>query len=136
MVKDFCVVRGGSTLDLALIRRQGLTKLFVKLQRNDRLGQLVQIAAQDVGGIVDSIPGPVQAFSIPFGGVEDLLEILDAFCRSVKTKDTFHIGRYSKGASVSRVPSSLNEGGKEKGAHPFLSRRPHIWQPRWGRNRR
>lgn len=84
--------------------------MFVKLQRNDRLGQLVQIAAQDVGGIVDGIPGPVQAFSISFGGVEDLLEILDAFCRSVKTKDTFHIGCYSRRASVSRVSSSLDEG--------------------------
>lgn len=37
---------------------------------------------------------PIQAFSIPLGGVEYLLEILDALCRTVEAENAFDVGRW------------------------------------------
>ena len=38
------------------------------------------------------VAGPVQAFTIASGRVEDLLEILNALCRSIETENPFDIG--------------------------------------------
>jgi hypothetical protein len=37
---------------------QWFPELLVEIQRNDRLGEIVEVAAQDVGGIVDSVTVP------------------------------------------------------------------------------
>jgi hypothetical protein len=77
---------------LLLVDAQRIAETFVELQGYDGLGQLVQVSAKYVGGIVNSIPGPIQSFSISLGGVKDLLEILNALGRSIESKNTFHIG--------------------------------------------
>jgi hypothetical protein len=37
---------------------QRLPEFFVEIQRDDRLGEVVEIAAQDVGGIVNCVAVP------------------------------------------------------------------------------
>lgn len=92
VVVDFGLGGGDDALGLALIDAQWLAKLFVKIQGHDRFRQLVQIATEDVGGIVHGVTGPVQTFPVAFGGVEYFLEVLDALRGTVKAEDAFDVG--------------------------------------------
>ena len=92
MVEEFRLVCRRRALDLALVGAQGLAELLVEVQGHDRLGQLVEITTEDIGGIMHGVAGPIEAFSVTFGGVEGFLEVLDSFCGSVETKDTLHVG--------------------------------------------
>lgn len=92
MVVGFGLGGGDDSLGLGLIDAQGLAKLLVNVQRHDWLGQLVQIAPEDVGGIVDGIAGPIQAFSVALGRIEDLLQVFDTLSGAVEAKDAFNVG--------------------------------------------
>ena len=81
-------------LDLFLINAQWLTETFVEFKRDDGFWQLVQVSAQDIGGIMDGVSGPIQSLSISLGRVKDLLEVLYTFCGSIESKDTFDIRSY------------------------------------------
>lgn len=92
MVVGFGLGGRDDPLGFGLIDAQRLAELLVSVQRHDWFGQLVKIAPEDVGGIVDGIAGPIQTLSVALGGVEDLLQVFDALCRPVETKDAFNIG--------------------------------------------
>ena len=63
------------------------------LQRYNRLGEVIEVAAQDIGGVMYSIAGPIQALSISRRGVKGSLELLDALFRTRQPKDALYIGR-------------------------------------------
>ena len=71
---------------------QWLPEALVELQRHNGLRQLVEVAAQDVGGVVDGVAGPVESLSEAVWGVEYLLEVLDALCRAAQPEDAFDVG--------------------------------------------
>ena len=95
VVVNFGLGGGDDALRLALVDAQRLAELFVKIQGHDGFGQLVEIATENVGGIVHGVTGPVQAFPVAFGGVEDLLEVLDALCGAVEAEDALDVGCWS-----------------------------------------
>jgi len=63
------------------------------LQRYYGFREVVEVAAQNIGGVMYSIAGPIQAFSISWRGVERSLELLDAFFRARQPKDALYVGR-------------------------------------------
>jgi len=77
---------------LGLVVLQGVTEAFVEFQGDDRLGKLIEVSSQNVGGIVYGVPCPVQSFSIAIGRIERNLELLDALLATRKSKDTFDVG--------------------------------------------
>lgn len=129
VVEKFCLVCRRRALDLALVRAQGLAELLIEVQGHDRLGQLVEITTEDVGGIMHGVAGPIEAFSVTFGGVEDFLKVLDSFCRSVEAKDTLHIGCYWCRYPDQPSPALDRRKGIYKGTYPFPSGTPHTLRP-------
>ena len=73
MVELLAFIRRPTALDLFLINAQGFAEALVEFQRDDRLGELVQIPTEDVRSVVYCIARPIQTFSISLGGIEDLL---------------------------------------------------------------
>ena len=71
---------------------QRCPKLFIQVYGHDGLGEVVEIAAKDVGGIVDGVSGPIEAFAVLVGRVEKRLELLDALFRAAETKNAFNTG--------------------------------------------
>jgi len=63
------------------------------LQRYYRFGEVVEVTAQDIGGVMYSIAGPIQALSISRRGVKGSLELLDALFRARQPKDALYVGR-------------------------------------------
>jgi hypothetical protein len=61
---------------------------------------LIEVSSQDVGGIVYSVPCPVQSLAIAVGGIERNLELLDALLATRETKDALDIGRCLTSESV------------------------------------
>ena len=120
MVVGFGLGGGDDSAGLGLIDAQGLAKLLVRVQGHDWLGELVEIAPEDVGGIVDGIAGPIQAFSVALGRIEDLLQVFDALRGAVEAKDAFHVG--SCHPLVSEGP-----GTNHQTSAPFsLRKTPHF----------
>lgn len=89
-------------LGLSLVGFEGFAEAVVELERHDGLRELIQVSAEDIGGIVDSIAGPVQTFSVAFGGVKDLLQVLDAFGGAADAEDALDVGGYFISAVGSR----------------------------------
>ena len=56
---------------------QWLTKMFVKCERDDGFGQIVEVPAKDICSIVDGVPSPGEALAIPVWGIKCKLELLD-----------------------------------------------------------
>jgi hypothetical protein len=79
---------------LFLVNAKGLAEALVEFQGNDGFGQLVQVSTEDVGGIMNGVSGPIQALSVTFGGVKNLLEILDTLGGSIESENALDIGRY------------------------------------------
>lgn len=52
---------------LRLVVLQGVAETFVEFQRNDRLGKLVEVSSQNVGGIVYGVACPVQSLAVAIG---------------------------------------------------------------------
>jgi hypothetical protein len=78
---------------LRLVVLQGIAEAFVEFQGNDRLGKLIEVSSQDVGGIVYSVPCPVQSLAVTIGRIERNFELLDTLLATRKTEDTLDVGR-------------------------------------------
>lgn len=74
-----------------LVSSQGISKLLVELKWYNGLRKLIQVPSQNVSCIVYRVPGPVQAFAVSLGGIEDGLKILDTFCGAAESKDAFDV---------------------------------------------
>lgn len=88
--------RWGLTLDLAnrlrLVAAQGIAEFLVKLQRYDRLGELVKVSSEYVRGIVNRVTGPVKALAISIRGVEGVSQFFDSLLGSAQAEYALHIG--------------------------------------------
>jgi hypothetical protein len=78
---------------LRLVVLQGVAEAFVEFQGNDRLGKLIEVPSQNVGGIVNGVPCPVQTFAVTIRRIECNFELLDPLLASGKTEDTLDVGR-------------------------------------------
>lgn len=79
---------------------------------------------------MNSVSGPIEAFSVTFGGVEYLLKVLDALGRAIKAKDAFYVRGY--GGSVSGESLSRRDGRSDfANLGPLETRR--TWPRRWAR---
>lgn len=58
---------------------QRFSKFLIQFKGNDRLRKVVEVATEDVGGIVDRVPIPHQPFAVPIWRVEDVFELLYPF---------------------------------------------------------
>lgn len=67
------------------------SEALVEFERNDWLGKLVEVASEDIGGIVNSVAGPIETLSISVGRVKGGLELLDALLGAGESKDTLYI---------------------------------------------
>ena len=74
------------------IGAERVAKLLVEVERDDRLGELVQIAPQYVGRIVDSVACPVETLAIAIGRVEYGLQVFDPLCGSAQSKNALDVG--------------------------------------------
>jgi hypothetical protein len=130
MIKGVGGVCGwGILLDLLLVHAQWFPEALVKFQRDDWFGELVQVTTKDIGSVVHSVARPVQALSVPFGGIEDGLEILDTFRGAVETKDAFDIGRCGTVWSAKwAIPckEGLGREEDEKGIPFSFKNTPHF----------
>lgn len=107
---------------LFLVDTEGLAEALVEFQRNDRFRQLVQVSAEDVGGIVNRVSGPIQALSVTFGRVEYFLEILDTLGGPIESEDTLDISCFTR---ESAVINQSGEPGKDR--EPFsFKKTPHL----------
>jgi hypothetical protein len=61
----------------SLMASQRRAKSFVVYQGNDRDRQLQQISQQNIRSIMNSVSGPVKAFSVPLWAVKHTLEFLN-----------------------------------------------------------
>jgi len=52
---------------LLLVVANRVSESVVKVQRDDWFGQLVEVATKNVGGIVNRIAAPIQAFTVAIG---------------------------------------------------------------------
>ena len=77
---------------LCLVALEGVSKGIVVLQGDYGLREVVEVAAQNVGGIMHRVAGPVQALSISRRGVEGRLEFLYPLLRAGQAKDALDIG--------------------------------------------
>lgn len=98
-------VHGAHSLSLVVAQR--LSETLVEVKRDDGLGQLVKVAAKNVGGIVDSVPSPVETFSITIWRIESNLELLDALLRTTQAEYPFDVGGYEKDQDGCGVTCSL-----------------------------
>jgi len=85
-----------------LVIPQRLAEGVVMLQRNNGFGEVVEVATQDVGGIVHGVACPVEAFSVAWRGIKCSLELLDSLFRTSQPEDTFYI-RGCVGVSLVRI---------------------------------
>lgn len=63
---------------LGLMAFERIPERVIVLQWYDRFREVVEVASQNVGGVVYSIPGPVQTFSIARRGVKGSPQLFDA----------------------------------------------------------
>jgi len=63
---------------LSLMAFERIPERVIMLQRYYRLREIVEVAAQNIGGVMYSIAGPIQTFSIAGWGVKGRPEFLDA----------------------------------------------------------
>lgn len=101
-----------------LVDAQGFAEALVELEGDDGFGELIEVAAEDIGGVMDGVAGPVEAFSIALGGVKDVLEILDALGGAVEAEDAFDIGGW-------RVSGTADD---RKGRYLFPLGKRRTWR--------
>jgi hypothetical protein len=80
------------TNSFRLVVAQWLAEAVIVAEWNDRLRQMVEIAAQDVGSVVNCVTRPIQAFSVPRRGIECSLELFDPLLRASQAKYPLYIG--------------------------------------------
>jgi hypothetical protein len=85
-------VHGADGLGLVILKR--VAEAFVELERDDGFGQLVEVSAKDIGGIMDRVATPVEPLAIAIGRVKGIAQFLDALLGSTQTKDSLDIGSY------------------------------------------
>lgn len=61
---------------------QRVAESFVQVEGDDWLRKIVEVSAQDVGGIVNCVSVPDEALAVSIGRVEDELELLYALFRA------------------------------------------------------
>jgi hypothetical protein len=88
-------VHGADGLGLVVLER--VAEAFVELERDDGFGQLVEVSAKDIGGIVNRVATPVEPLAVTIGRVEGIAQFLDALFRSTQTKDSLDVGSYGWG---------------------------------------
>jgi hypothetical protein len=62
----------------SLVALERIPERVIMLQRYYRLREIVEVAAQNIGGVMYSIAGPIQTFSIAGWGVKGSPELFDA----------------------------------------------------------
>lgn len=67
-------------------------KLFIELEGDNRLRKLIQISAKDVGGIVNSVPSPIEALPVARRRIKKRLEFFDPLCGAAQAENSFDIG--------------------------------------------
>jgi hypothetical protein len=86
-LRTFCIADG-----LLSCSPQRVSKLLIQIQGHHRLGQVVEISSEYVGGIVNSVTIPDESFSVPIRRIEQSLELFDALFGATQTKNTFRAG--------------------------------------------
>lgn len=74
-----------------LVAAEGLAEGIVVLEGYYRLGQLVEVSAEDVGCIMHGVARPVQALPPLRRSVERRLELLDAFLGAREAEDALDV---------------------------------------------
>lgn len=69
-------IHGADGLGLVILKR--VAEAFVELERDNWFGQLVEVSAKDIGGIVDRVATPVEPLAVAIGRVEGIAQFLDA----------------------------------------------------------
>lgn len=80
------------THGLRLVVSKRVSKLLVKFQRNDGLRKLVEVAPEDICGVVYSKASPIQPFAISVWAVKGDLELLDPLLAPGETENALNIG--------------------------------------------
>ena len=109
------------TNGLHLMVLQWLAEVCVEVQWYDGLRQEIEVAAEDVGSVVNGVPGPVEAFAVTVRRVEGELEFFDPLLTPCQAEDAFNIGCYAQVSDVRDVTRQLQS------ASPFSLRyTPHF----------
>lgn len=58
---------------------QRFSKLLIQFERDHRLREVVEVATEDIGGIVNCVPIPHQPLAVSVWRIEDVFEFLDPF---------------------------------------------------------
>lgn len=82
---------------------QRFSELLIEIQRNHRFGEVIEVATEDVGGIMNCVTVPNEAFSVPIRGVKQGLQLLDSLFGPVKAEDALNLGRFETVSSGPRV---------------------------------
>jgi hypothetical protein len=77
---------------LSLMVSQRIAESVIEVEGDYRLGQLVEISAQDVCRIVHSIASPVQSFAVAIWRIKGKFQLLDSLFRATQPKDALDIG--------------------------------------------
>lgn len=86
-----CIQRPNS---LRLVISDRVSKAVVEIQRYYRFGKLVEVSSKNIRRVVDSIPGPVQAFAIPLRRVKGDFELLDALLTAGEAENALYVRGY------------------------------------------
>lgn len=95
------------TDSLGLMIPEGISEPLVELQRDNRLGQLIEVSSEDVGSIMHSVACPVQAFAISVGAVKCYLELLDTLLASGQPENALDISSYQVKSVYAQHANSL-----------------------------
>jgi hypothetical protein len=82
-------------LGLVILKR--VAEAFVELERDNGFGQLVEVSAKDIGGIMNGIATPVEPLAVAIGRVKGIAQFLDALFGTTQTKDSLDVGSYGWG---------------------------------------
>lgn len=81
---------------------QWIAKLFIQVQRNDGLGQVVQVSAENISSVVYCVAIPNKTLAVSIGGVENALELFYALLGTAEAENAFNASSW-RGGLASRA---------------------------------
>lgn len=77
---------------LRLVISEGLSEALVEIERYNWLWQLVEISAENIGSVVNSVSCPVESFTIAFWRVESILKFFDSALCTGESEYSLDVG--------------------------------------------
>lgn len=106
----------GVTCNVLGCTSQRIAELFIQIQRNDGLRQIVEVASEDIGSVVYRVSVPNEALAVSIGRVENAFELFDALFGATEAENAFDTSSCRNG--LARKATGMGACD----AHLFLSK--------------